>query len=98
MKSQRNNAVSLRDEIHRSNVLAKRVHRELDNLITIIFEIRDDLKQMHATLDASNRNSATFWTKFKRDFPEVELDERAYHNIVCVSKPRCEHRVERIEA
>ena len=40
-------------------------------------EIRETVERMSAMLHQMNKDSAIFWAEFKRDFPEVKLDEDA---------------------
>ena len=45
-------------------------------------EIRETVERMHAMLHEMNKDSAIFWAEFKRDFPEVKLDEIAWRKVV----------------
>jgi hypothetical protein len=98
MKSHKKHVLAAQDEIHQRYLILKWMHREIQRFTTMADEMGETVERILATLEESNRKSAVFWAEFKKDFPEVKLDERAYHNVVCSSASRCEHQVEMIEA
>jgi hypothetical protein len=62
--------------------MVKQLYREVCGFVRTLAEIRETLDRILADLDGSNKKSAIFWAEFRRDFPEVELDEIAWRNVV----------------
>ena len=57
------------------------MYGEIQRFIKMVAEIRETVQRMLATLEESNRKSVIFWIEFKRDFPEVKLDEDAFMRL-----------------
>ena len=55
--------------------MAKKLYRKFRGFERTLATIRETVDQINAILDESNKKSDAFWTAFKRDFPEMKLDE-----------------------
>ena len=82
MKSPKKRSIARQDEIHRVYLMAKKLYREFRKLAEMLSEIRETVERILATLEESNKKSAVFWAEFKRDFPEIKLDEVKWRSVV----------------
>jgi len=55
--------------------MVKKLYRQFRGFERTLVTIRETVDRINAILDESNKKSEAFWTEFKRDFPEMKLDE-----------------------
>jgi len=74
--------MTYQDQIHQEYIFLKKLHRQFRGFVRTLAIIHATVKEMKAMLEESNKKAAIFWAEFRRDFPEVELDEIAWRNVV----------------